>query len=209
VKFYDCKTAPSPRRVRIFLAEKNIDLETIEVDLASREQLGARFREINPDCTVPVLELDDGTHLTEVFAICQYLEEVFPRPALMGGDAASRAQVTMWNSKIEYQGLMALAETFRNRAKGMQGRALTGPHDFDQIPALVERGRRRFELFVNRLDKQLDDSEFIIGDEFTIADISALVAIDFAAWSKFSIGDEQRNLLRWHAAVAARPSAGA
>jgi glutathione S-transferase len=209
MKFYDCKTAPSPRRVRIFIAEKGIDLETIEVDLANREQLSAPFREVNPDCTVPVLELDDGTHLTEVFAICQYLEEEFPQPALMGSSAASRALVTMWNTKIEHQGLAALTEAFRNRAKGMQGRALTGPHDFEQIPALVERGRRRFELFMNRLDQQLEDREFVVGDDFTIADISAMVAIDFAAWSKISIDDELKNLLRWHEAVAARPSARA
>jgi glutathione S-transferase len=206
---YDCTAAPSPRRVRIFLAEKRIELASVQVDLAAGEHRGAEFMKINPDCTVPVLELDNGTRLTEIFAICQYLEEKFPEPTLLGSDITERALVTMWNTKIETQGLAALSEAFRNRARGMQGRALTGPDDFEQIPALVDRGRRRFELFMHKLDRQLQDRAYIAGDRFTIADISALVAIDFASWSKISVGDDLVNLLRWHRAVAARPSARA
>lgn len=207
MRFYDCTAAPSPRRVRIFLAEKRIEVATVQVDLAGGEQLGAAFKRINPDCTVPVLELDNGIRLTEVFAICQYLEDKFPEPALMGSDSTERALVTMWNTKIESQGLAALSEAFRNRARGMKGRALTGPDGFQQIPELVDRGRRRFELFMDKLDRQLQDRAYIAGDKFTIADISALVAIDFASWSKISVGDDRVNLLRWHKAVAARPSA--
>ena len=205
MKFYDCKTAPSPRRVRIFVKEKSIELETIEVDLANREQLGAAFREINPDCTVPVLELDDGTRLTEVFAICQYLDDASPEPSLMGSGAVERALVTMWNTKIEYQGLAALAECLRNRAKGMQGRALTGPDDYEQIPELVDRGRRRFIKVMEKMERELGDSEYVAGNEFTIADISLLVAIDFAAWSKITIEDDMVNLRRWYELVSARP----
>jgi len=207
MKFYDCQPAPSPRRVRIFIAEKGIELETIEVDLANREQLGAAFKEINPDCTVPVLELDDGTRLTEVFAICQYLEHTFPDPPLMGSSATECALVTMWNTKVEQQGLAAMAETLRNRAKGMKGRALTGPDDFEQISELIDRGRRRFEIFMDRMDRQLKDSQFVVGDAFTIADISLLVAIDFAAWSKISIAEEMVNLGRWYDLVSQRPGA--
>ena len=207
MKFYDCQPAPSPRRVRIFIAEKGIELETIEVDLAKREQLGAAFKEINPDCTVPVLELDDGTRLTEVFAICQYLEHTFPQPVLMGSSATECALVTMWNTKIEHQGLAAMAETLRNRAKGMRGRALTGPDDFEQIPELIDRGRRRFEIFMDRMDRELRDSKFVVGDAFTIADISLLVAIDFAARSKISIAEEMVNLGRWYDLVSQRPGA--
>ena len=207
MKFYDCQPAPSPRRVRIFIAEKGIELETIEVDLANREQLGAAFKEINPDCTVPVLELDDGTRLTEVFAICQYLEDTFPDPPLMGSSATECALVTMWNTKVEQQGLAAMAETLRNRAKGMKGRALTGPDDFEQISELIDRGRRRFEIFMDRMDRQLKDSQFVVGDAFTIADISLLVAIDFAAWSKISIAEEMVNLGRWYDLVSQRPGA--
>ncbi len=206
MKFYDCKTAPSPRRVRIFIAEKGIELESIEVDLASREQLGGEFREINPDCTVPVLELDDGTRLTEIFAICQYLDETFPELPLMGVGTIDRALVTMWNTKIEHQGLAAMAEALRNRVKGMQGRALTGPDDYAQIPELVDRGRRRFEIFMNRMDRHLKGSEYVVGDTFTIADISLLVAIDFAAWSRISIEEEMADLRRWYDLVSARPA---
>lgn len=207
MKFYDCKTAPSPRRVRIFIAEKRIDIESIEVDLANREQLGTEFKEINPDCTVPVLELDDGTRLTEIFAICQYLDEAFPEPQLMGVSTVDRALVTMWNTKIEHQGLAAMAECLRNRVKGMQGRALTGPDDYAQIPELVDRGRRRFEIFMKKMDRHLKDSAFVVGDAFTIADISLLVAIDFAAWSKISIDEGMVNLRRWYEVVSARPGA--
>jgi glutathione S-transferase len=191
------------------MAEKGIEIPTVQVDLAGGEQLGAAFRKINPDCTVPVLELDDGTHLTEVFAICHYLEEKFPEPALLGGSATERALVTMWNTKIEFNGLAALAETFRNRAKGMHGRALTGPDDYEQIPELVERGRRRFELFMGKLDRQLQGKEYIVGDIFTMADISAFVACDFAAWSRISIDDAMADLSRWYQLVSARPGAQA
>ena len=205
MKFYDCKTAPSPRRVRIFIAEKNIEVETIEVNLASREQLGAAFKAINPDCTVPVLELDDDTRLTEVFAICQYLDDVFPEPPLMGSDAVGRALVTMWNTKIEHQGLAAIGDYFRNLAKGMKGRALTGPDDYEQIPELVDRGRRRLENFMDKMERHLSDSEYVVDDAFTIADISLLVAIDFAARSKITIEDDAANLRRWYDLIAARP----
>lgn len=205
MKFYDCQPAPSPRRVRIFMAEKGIELQRVQVDLANREQLGDAFRRINPDCTVPVLELDDGTHITEIFAICQYLEDEFPTPVLMGRNSTERALVTMWNTKIENQGLAALSETFRNRARGMKDRALTGPDDFEQIPELIDRGRRRFGLFMDRMDRHLQEREYVVDDAYTIADISLLVAVDFAGWSNISIGDDRINLGRWHDLVSARP----
>lgn len=209
MKFYDCQTAPSPRRVRVFVLEKGIEVETVEVDLANGEQLGVEFRKINPDCTVPVLELDDGTRLTEVFAICQYLEDLYPEPVLMGENASNRALITMWNAKIEQQGLWALAESLRNRVKGMKGRALTGPHDFEQIPELAVRGRQRFEVFMARMDRHLRDSEYVVGEVFTIADISLFVSIDFAARLKISIQEEMAGLGRWYDLVSVRPSAGA
>ena len=207
MKFYDCSTAPSPRRVRIFIAEKGLEIDSVEVDLRSGEQLGDAFKEINPDCTVPVLELDDGTRLTEICAICQYLEETFPEPPLMGATVVERALVTMWNSKIEQQGIVAMGECLRNQAEGLKGRALTGPDDFEQIPELVDRGRRRFQLFMEKMDRQLEKSAYVVGDAFTIADISLLVAIDFAAWSKITISDEMVNLRRWYELVSVRPGA--
>lgn len=206
MKLYDCTTAPSPRRVRFFMAEKGIDIELVPIDLGGGEHLGPAFQRINPDCTVPVLELDDGTRITEIVAICQYLEETHPEPRLMGQNPTERALVTMWTSKIENHGLGAIAEMFRNRAKGLTGRALTGPHGFEQIPALVDRGRTRLGHFFDRLNTRLAESRFIAGDEFTIADITAFVAVEFAAWSKVNISDEQTHLNRWFDEIKVRPS---
>ena len=207
--FYDCATAPSPRRVRIFIAEKGAEIPVQQVDLASGEHLQPAFREKNPDCTVPALELDDGSVLGESLAICAYLEEKFPEPPLLGTTPEARARVLMWNARIEQQGLAAVAESFRNRSKGFVGRALTGAEGFDQIPELVTRGRRRAELFMEMLDAQLDGREFVTGDAFTLADITALVTIDMAAWIKLPVPEAFGNLRRWHAAVSARPSAKA
>ena len=209
MKFYDCKTAPSPRRVRIFLAEKGIDVDTVQVDLASGEQLGEGFRRINPDCVVPALELDDGSCLSEVLAICQYFEESHPEPPLMGRGVEERARVAMWNVKIEQQGLLPMADAFRNAAKGLKGRAVTGPDGYEQIPELAERGRQRVAKFFRRLDAQLAEHRFVAGDTFSMADISALVLVDFARWIKLEVPDDAAHLARWYGEVSARPSAAA
>lgn len=209
MKFYDCATAPSPRRVRIFLAEKGLEIETVQVDLAKGEQFSDSFRQMNPDCVVPVLELDDGSYLSEVLAICQYIEETHPEPALMGHSPESRARVTMWNTKIEQQGLLAMADAFRNSAKGLSDRAVTGVEPYPQIPELAERGRARVLQFFKRLDEQLAGKDFVAGDSYSIADISALVVVDFARWIKIGIPDEAANLARWYADVSSRPSAAA
>ena len=209
MKLYDCTTAPSPKRVRMFLREKSVDIPLVQVNLREGEQLGAEFRKINPDCTVPVLELDDGTRISEIFAICQYLESVYPEPALLGRNAIEQAMVTMWNSKIEQNGLAALAEAFRNRAKGMRDRALPGPVNLAQIPELAERGRKRTLAFFDRLDTQLGGNAYVAGNEFTLADITAFVMVEFAGWSKLEIGDSQANLRRWFDTVSNRPSTGA
>ena len=206
MKLYDCTTAPSPQRVRIFLAEKGVEIPLVQVNLREGEQLGDAFREINPDCTVPVLELDDGTRISEIFAICQYLESQYPQPALMGRNSVEQAMVSMWNAKIEQHGIAALAETLRNHAKGMRDRALPGPLNLPQIPQLVERGRTRALAFFDRLDDQLKDNAYVTGKLFTMADITAFVMVGFAGWSKVSIKDSQENLIRWHEHVSSRPS---
>ncbi len=206
MKLYDCTSAPSPRRVRIFLAEKGIDIEMQQVDLRNGEQLSDAFREINPDCTVPVLELDDGTNLSEVFAICQYLEETHPEPSILGQDARERALVTMWNSKIEQQGLAAVAEVFRNQSKGFKGRALTGPKSFEQLPGLADRGLARVGQFFDRLNKQLHANQYVAGGRFSLADITAFVTVEFSAWLKLEIGSQRPDLQRWFDEIKARPA---
>jgi glutathione S-transferase len=209
MKFYDCAIAPSPRRVRIFLAEKGITVPTIQVDLRKGEQFGDAFRAVNPDCTVPVLELDDGTRISDSLAICVYLEQTRPEPPLMGVDAADRAIVAEWQRRAERDGFLAVAEAFRNSTPAFKTRALPGPDDYPQIPALVERGRARTQTFFKVMNARLADRAFVAGERYSIADITTLVAVDFAGWIKLTIPDDCAHLRRWHQAVAARPSAKA
>jgi glutathione S-transferase len=208
MKFYDCATAPSPRRARIFIAEKNIEVATIEVDLGGGEQFGAAFRALNPRCTVPVLELDDGTVLTENLGIAAYLEAAFPDPPLLGDTATMKGVVANWNARIELEGLLPTADAFRNRTKGMKDHAVTGPKPYAQIPELAARGLDRCRDFFAVLNERLRDNEYIAGERYSIADISALCVVDFAAWVKVTIGDDAPHLGRWHRQVSARPSAG-
>ena len=209
MKFYDCATAPSPRRVRVFLAEKGIDIETVQVDLRNNEQFSDAFRAINPDCTVPVLALDDGTMIADAVAICHYIEELRPDPPLIGATPQERAVVTALNRQIERDGFFAAMDAFRNVAKGLKRRALPGRHDYEQIPELAARGRARLENFFRDIDARLADREYIAGSRYTIADISTLVLTDFAGWAKLKMPDECADLRRWHASVSARPSAKA
>lgn len=205
MKFYDCSTAPSPRRVRIFIAEKGLDIPVVQVDLRSREQLGDAFRKINPHVTVPVLELDDGTRLLDSNSISLYLDETFPEPNLMGRDAKEKAVISGWNRVAEWDGLAAGAEALRNHAAGMKGRALTGPVDYEQIPELAVRGRQRAQHFLVELNNRFGESEYLAGERFTIADITAAVTVDFYKWIKVEIPDDANALRRWYDQVSARP----
>ena len=209
MRLYDCKTAPSPRRVRILLAEKGVEMPVVQVDLGSGEHLSEAFRKINPWCTVPVLALDDGTTISEVVAVCRYLEETYPEPLLMGRDAKEKAVVAMWDHRFEIDGFLAVAETLRNASPRMQARALPGPAEVAQSPALVERGKARVGHFFVTLNERLSESEYVAGDQYTVADITAQVSVDFASWIKLSPGDEHVHLRRWHERVSRRDSARA
>jgi glutathione S-transferase len=209
MRLFDCSTAPSPRRVRFFAAEKNMELELVPVDLGSGQQFSADFRAVNPDCVVPALQLDNGACISEVVAICQYLEEIQPEPTLFGDTALERATAAMWNGKVEQQGLWAVADAYRNFSRGFKGHALPGPDKYEQIPELVERSKSRVLSFFRTLESRLAQNEFLAGDRFTIADITAVVMVDFAARVKIVIDDDARNLQRWYASVSARPGASA
>jgi glutathione S-transferase len=209
MKLYDYQLAPNPRRVRIFLAEKGITVPTVQVDLRAGEQFTAEFRSINPECTVPVLEFDDGRRIAEVIAICLYFELAHPEPALMGVGAQDRAIVADWHHRIERQGFWAVGDAFRNSAPGLKGRALPGPDDYEQISALAVRGLARTARFFEMLDRRLAGRQFVASDRYTIADIMALVTVNFAARINLAIPEGCSHLRRWHETVLARRSAAA
>jgi glutathione S-transferase len=206
---YDCRTAPSPRRVRIFLAEKAIEIPLREVDLRHGEQFGSEFRAITEDVTVPVLELDDGQRLCDIIGICRYFEEVHPQPALFGSTPLERALIDGVQRWCDREGFYAVMDAFRNSTPGLKNRALPGPADYPQLAALAERSRSRIERFFERLDAMLGRSAYVAGPRFSIADITAMVSVDFAGWIKMTPAAEQTRLHRWLQAVRSRPSAAA
>ena len=202
MKLYDSQTAPNPRRVRVFLAEKGIAVPIEQVDIVKAVNRGPEFRTKNPLGTVPVLELDDGTHIAESVAICRYFEETHPEPPLMGVDARDRAVVEMWQRRMELELFIPVAQVFRNSHPFFAGR----------IPQVAEWGevsRKHAEATMAWLDRELAAREFVAGPRYTIADITALCGVDFGRVSKIRIAPEHTNLARWHAAVSARPSATA
>jgi len=206
ITLYDCATAPSPRRARIVLAEKGIKHETVQIDLRSGEQLGEAFRKINPQCTVPALRTEDGMVLTDNAAIAAYLEARYPHPPLMGVTPVDKAEIASWHWRVEFEGFLAIAEALRNSSPGMVNRALPGPVDYAQIPQLAERGLARLRQFLVDLNDRLQDQDFIAAQQFSIADITAVVAVDFARIVKVKPDERHLHLLRWRAAMAQRPS---
>ncbi len=205
--FYDCATAPSPRRARMFIAEKGLAIKTMQVDLKSGEHFSDEFRTLNPRCTVPVLVTGEGIALCDNASIARYLEEIRPEPPLMGHDALEKALVADWNSRVEFEGLLGVAEALRNSAPGLAGRALTGPVAYEQIPALAERGKTRVANFYAVLEERLAQSAYLTGDRFSWADISAFVFVEFAARAGVQPEHDFPSLAQWRQAIAARPSA--
>ena len=206
ITLYDCATAPSPRRARILLAEKGVAHETVQVDLRTGEQMGEAYRQINPHCTVPALRTDDGLMLTDNAAIAAWVDARFPQPPLLGVTPAEKAEVASWNWRIEFEGLQAIAEALRNGSPAMANRALPGPVDYAQIPALAERGRARVQRFFVTLNERLAERDFVATDRFSVADINAVVAVDFARVVKVKPGNEHPHLQRWRAAMGQRAS---
>jgi glutathione S-transferase len=203
VLLYHDPRAPNPRRVRIFLAEKGLAYETIEVSIASQANLTPEFRKKNPIALVPVLEFPDGRVLRESMAICRYLEELNPQPNLFGSDAWERATVEMWNRHSELELLRPIAEVFRNTNKFWIGR-------LKQSPEFAEIMRELVAERMAWIDGELATREYIAGARFTVADITALCALDFGKVSNIRIDPAKHaHLAAWHARVTARPSAGA
>ena len=212
MKLYDTKLAPNPRRVRIFMAEKGIACdETEEVNIVGGENLSEAFLAVNPRGVLPTLVLDDGTVLDESVAICRYFEETQPEPPLMGTDALDKARIEARQRHMEFDGFLSAADAFRNSVPVFAKRGLAGnAPEVDAIPALAERGKAAVLRFYQRLNGELAESAYVAGENFTIADITALCAVDFAtAAARVPVPDDCEHLKRWHAEVSARPSARA
>lgn len=205
--FYDCSTAPSPRRARMFIAEKGLTIETRDISIFKGEQLEPDFLAINPRATIPVLVTDSGAVLTENLGIAAYLEAAHPEPPLMGQTPDEKGAVLMWNAVAEQQGGWPIAEVLRNTNPAMKDRAIPGQANFEQIPALAERGMARVDLFFGQLEARLQQSRFLALDRFTLADITCFVFVDFARVIRRRIPEGNDASLTWYEAMKSRPSA--
>ena len=208
ITLYDCTTAPSPRRARLILAAKGIAHETVQIDLRTGEQLGEAYRLINPQCTVPALRTEEGVVLTDNAAIAAYLEARYPQVPLLGITPLDKAEIASWQWRAEFEGLMPIAEVLRNTSPAMANRALPGPVNYAQIAPLAERGLARLQHFLAVLNERLQDREFIAAQQFSVADITAVVALDFARIVKVRPDARHPHLTRWRTAMAQRPLMG-
>jgi glutathione S-transferase len=203
MKLYDGGRAPNPRRVRIFLAEKGIEIERQQVDLGTLEHKGAAYTAINPLQQVPALVLDDGTIRTESITICRYFEALQPEPALFGRNGREAAIIEMWNRRIEQRLLFGVAQVFRHLRPAMK------PMENPQITAWGEVNKPRVMQFLNLLDSELASRVYVSSDAFSVADITGLVAIDLMKPAKLAVPDEMKHVKRWYTDITARPSAAA
>lgn len=210
MKLYQSNASPNSRRVRIYLAEKGISMPLVPVDLGAGEQFSDAYAAINPRRVVPTLVLEDGTAIGEVPAIQRYLEEIHPEPPLLGSTPKTKAQVAMWERRVEMEGFASVMEAVRNAVPGLKGRAIAGPHDYEQIPALAERSMQRVRNFYTDFNARLADVPFMAGDEFSVADITAVVTVDLATRAaELPIRGEHTALKQWYDLVSARASMGA
>ena len=207
LKLYQSNGSPNSRRIRVYLAEKGICASIIPLDLGAKEQFSNAYAAINPRKVVPTLVLGDGTAIGEVPAIWRYLEEVYPDRPLLGSTPKEKALVTMWERRVELEGFNPTMEAVRNAAAGLNGRAIAGPHGYEQIPALVERGRQRVKDFYADFNIRLADMPFIAGHYFSVADITGIVTVDFASKALgLPIPEDYAALKRWYDLVSARGS---
>jgi glutathione S-transferase len=203
MKLYNSNLAPSPRRVRIFLAEKGISIPYVEIDLAKLDHRTPEFVALNPFETIPILELDDGTRIAETMAICRYIEALRPEPNLFGVTALEQATIEMWQRQLEWRLLFPIAQVVRHSHPKMA--EMENP----QVPDWAAANRPRALHAMAIVDEALGDRRFIVGDRFTVADITGLVALDFAKSARIAIPPELVHLNRWREALKTRPSAAA
>lgn len=203
MKLYNSNFAPNPRRVRVFLAEKAVSIPRVEVDLAGLQHKTPEYSAVNPFQVIPALELDDGTVIGKSIAICRYIEELHPEPNLFGATPLERATVEMWQRRVEWHLLLPIAQVFRHSHPHMS--KMEDPQVADWAAANRPRALRNMMIF----DEVLRDRPFVAGERFTVADITGLVALDFARSARIAIPPELTHLTRWHESLKARPSAAA
>ncbi len=211
MKLFDAEWAPSPRRVRIFLAEKGIEVERVVVDIKNGEHLRPDFIAINPQRQMPALLLDDGTLIDDSFGICRYFEALQPEPPLFGSNPREIGLIESWLRRIEHDCFQAVAMSFRNKVSVFKDRGVSGQWPaIPQIPDMVERGRTMWAAFMDVLDRHLAGRDYIAGDGYSMADIAALVSIDFGIDTRLpDPRDGHPAIADWHVRVSARPSASA
>lgn len=209
MKLYDMKDAPNPRRVRVFLAEKGIEIEKVQVDIMNGENLKDEYLAINPRGVLPTLQLEDDSIIDETAAICRYIEELQPNPPLLGSTPKSRASVEAWIRQIEADALIPAADILRNTNSIFENRSVPGTSDTPQIPELAHRGEKRLHSFYTRLNQRLKESTYIGDNSFTAADITAMCAIDFAEFVGIGVPDNLDHITKWRERVSSRPSASA
>jgi len=203
MKLFDGGKAPNPRRVRVFLAEKGIEVPLVPVDMGALEHKSETVTRRNPLQQLPVLELDDGTVLTESVAICRYFEEVHPEPALFGTGALGKAEVEMWQRRLEHGLFYPVAQAFRHIHPAMK------QWEVPQVAEWGEANKAKAVAFLRLFDHELAGREFAAGDRYSIADITGMIAFDFMKPARIAMPEDCANVRRWHAALSARPSAAA
>lgn len=203
MKLYDYKAGPNPRRVRIFLAEKGLDVPLIHTDILKREQKTPDFLVKNPIGSVPVLELEDGTCISESVAICRYFEALHPDPPLFGQSPLEQAVIEMWLRRVELNFMVPVGMVW------IHGHPLTASL-IKQIPEAADQNRKRVHLGYQLINDQLADNAFIAGPDYSVVDAVLLASLDFAhGLVGVPYSAELKHLQRWHEAVSARPSAAA
>jgi glutathione S-transferase len=198
MKLYTFDAAPNPRRVNLFLAYKGIQLRSQQINLRAGEQFSPDYRAVNPRCTLPTLQLDDGTAVCDAIAICWYLESCYPQKPLLGSDSLSQARVLSWDAYIFSDAFLPVADALRNRSEAFKDRAVPGPGRVAQIPELEARGRQRLQLFWQYLEEYLNGREYLVGNAITMADIDAFVVVDFAGWIKERVPENRPRVQAWY-----------
>lgn len=207
MKLYDFSLAPSAQRVRVFLAEKGLEVPTEQLNVREGAQFSGALTAKNPFHCVPFLELDDGTVIAESMSVCRYLEELHPEPALFGRTAKERATIDMWLRRFELDALIPMLHAIRNHLPAFVGRVVPGTRtDLPQLPAMVTRGREMMEIFLGRVEPHMAKNDFVAGSEFTIADITGFFTVRMTKALEMDIAARYPAVAAWFAKMSARPA---